>query len=499
MWCKANPHHHRWHSFFSSNRSGCQHLTIVFSMSSSSSVTLWWICICSWTYSSPLFSPIINKIYKYLLRCSLHFDRWWFFFLFQGWTNDHSRSTNENVGNCFSTFTLQRDSDDDHLWNLFPTDQSNETWRIGLYYWSLLENFGRSQSWRWIEWVVLNERRGSLLQKEILRFQEISWIIIQFELRITTTKYRSNIPSANISNDLQFETESSGDRFCQHRVKSFIRLIGITRFVCASLFRAIISALIVGNAACLAASYNALEWFFLSAFVLEALLKMYAIGVNEYFHHRWNIFDFTIVFVSTTYSLLSAFVPHCKTIDQEQFLFIWLFSVVTLNRDVLDAILVVRVLRLVKLVGNVERFETTMTIDSSHQWTNAAFPVPFSFKAIFGTLSKVIPTLMTYLRVMFVSWHVAFLTLLIKHRRWESFRWLITFLQWLVRRDLRQVDRNSTSKCLGMEIFKNRIEYSERNDTLAMSCGNMKLNNSEFARSVWILFGFRLFHRLSVE
>ena len=45
----------------------------------------------------------------------------------------------------------------------------------------------------------------------------------------------------------------------------------------------------------------------------------------------------------------------------------------------LDAILVVRILRLVKLVGNIERF-----------------------KVIFGTFSKVIPTLMTYLRVMFV-------------------------------------------------------------------------------------------------
>jgi hypothetical protein len=79
-----------------------------------------------------------------------------------------------------------------------------------------------------------------------------------------------------------------------------------------SLFRAIINLLIVGNAVCLAASYNDLEWFFLSAFVVEALLKMYANGIKEYFHHRWNIFDFTIVFVSTTYSLLAAFIPHCK-------------------------------------------------------------------------------------------------------------------------------------------------------------------------------------------
>jgi hypothetical protein len=83
-------------------------------------------------------------------------------------------------------------------------------------------------------------------------------------------------------------------------------------FLFYRLFRAIINFLIVGNAICLAVSYNDLEWFFLSIFVVEAILKMYAFGVNEYFHHRWNLFDFSIIFVSTTYSLLSAFVKHCK-------------------------------------------------------------------------------------------------------------------------------------------------------------------------------------------
>ena len=77
------------------------------------------------------------------------------------------------------------------------------------------------------------------------------------------------------------------------------------------LFRAIINCLIVGNAICLAIGYNDLEWFFLGMFIVEAVLKMYAIGVKEYFHHRWNIFDFTIILVSTLYSLLSTFVLSC--------------------------------------------------------------------------------------------------------------------------------------------------------------------------------------------
>lgn len=75
-----------------------------------------------------------------------------------------------------------------------------------------------------------------------------------------------------------------------------------------------VSILIVGNAICLAVGYNDLEWFFLAIFVVEALVKMYAFGFIEYFHHRWNIFDFTIIFVSTVYSLLSAFVKNCKEI-----------------------------------------------------------------------------------------------------------------------------------------------------------------------------------------
>ncbi|CAF0844052.1 unnamed protein product [Rotaria sordida] len=179
----------------------------------------------------------------------------------------------------------------------------------------------------------------------------------------------------------------------------------IIDFVNTDLFRAIINLLIIGNAICLAASYNDLEWFFLSLFIVEALLKMYAIGVKEYFHHRWNIFDFTIVFVSTTYSLLTAFV---KTLS--------------LNRDVLDTILVIRVLRLVKLVGNVERF-----------------------KVIFGTFSKVIPTLMTYLRVMFMTYYVFAM--------------------------------------IGMEIFQNKIAQLDKTFPLAEFCNNTRLNGSEFAKS----------------
>ena len=133
-----------------------------------------------------------------------------------------------------------------------------------------------------------------------------------------------------------------------------------------SLFRGIINVLIIGNAVCLGVNYNDLEWFFLAAFSIEALLKVYAMGAKEYFHHRWNIFDFTIIFVSMTYSLLSTFVPHRKTTTTDEHRNGSIDStlrLVSLNRDVLDAILVVRILRLVKLVGNIERFERTNNVE----------------------------------------------------------------------------------------------------------------------------------------
>ncbi|UJR32188.1 hypothetical protein I4U23_019652 [Adineta vaga] len=179
----------------------------------------------------------------------------------------------------------------------------------------------------------------------------------------------------------------------------------IIDFVNTNLFRTIINILIIANAICLAASYNDLEWFFLAVFILEALLKMYAFGIKNYFHHRWNIFDFTIVFVSTTYSLLAASVQ------------------IKFEKNVLDAILVIRVLRLVKLVGNVERF-----------------------KVIFGTFSKVIPTLMTYLRVMFMTYYIFAM--------------------------------------IGMELFQRKIVYIEGNSTESQyPCGNSALEGSDFVAS----------------
>ncbi|CAF0832205.1 unnamed protein product [Adineta ricciae] len=178
----------------------------------------------------------------------------------------------------------------------------------------------------------------------------------------------------------------------------------IIDFVNTSLFRTIINLLIIANAVCLAANYNELEWVFLAVFILEALLKMYAYGVRDYFHHRWNIFDFIIVLVSTTYSLVSTSVQ------------------VKFEGNVLDAILVFRVLRLVKLVGNVQRF-----------------------KVIFGTFSKVIPTLMTYLRVMFMTYYVF--------------------------------------SMIGMELFQRKIIFIDKNSTSTYPCNNSALVDSDFAAS----------------
>lgn len=99
-----------------------------------------------------------------------------------------------------------------------------------------------------------------------------------------------------------------------------------------SLFRTIINLLIIGNAICLAIGYDSLEWFFLATFILEVILKMYAMGAKEYFRHRWNIFDFTIILVSTTYSILTSAVSTCKKMLKyyetscSKFCFLFLFK-----------------------------------------------------------------------------------------------------------------------------------------------------------------------------
>jgi two pore calcium channel protein 3 len=48
--------------------------------------------------------------------------------------------------------------------------------------------------------------------------------------------------------------------------------------------------MIVVNVILLIIEINNAEWFFLSAFVLEILLKLYVYGGKEFFTHYWNMY-----------------------------------------------------------------------------------------------------------------------------------------------------------------------------------------------------------------
>ena len=54
-------------------------------------------------------------------------------------------------------------------------------------------------------------------------------------------------------------------------------------------FRYLYDLLILANAICIGADFDVLEWFFLGAFILEILLKMYALGPVKFFKHFWNM------------------------------------------------------------------------------------------------------------------------------------------------------------------------------------------------------------------
>ena len=60
MWCKERSMSFNGNTFCS----GCPHSMRAFSTWSSSLLICWSICISSWTYSWPLFSPITNSIYR---------------------------------------------------------------------------------------------------------------------------------------------------------------------------------------------------------------------------------------------------------------------------------------------------------------------------------------------------------------------------------------------------------------------------------------------------
>ncbi|KAK3863749.1 hypothetical protein Pcinc_030506 [Petrolisthes cinctipes] len=143
----------------------------------------------------------------------------------------------------------------------------------------------------------------------------------------------------------------------------------------------LINAVVIGLATSDSEWDDTAEWVFLSLFMLEIILKMYTFGLRRFFKKFWNVFDFFVIGAAFILGLAEAIA------DEEG-----------KSRLTLDVLLVLRVLRLVKIVGSVQRF-----------------------KVIVHTISKIVPSLLTYGAIMLVFYYMFAMVGM------ESFQGLVKF------------------------------------------------------------------------
>ncbi|XP_023225433.1 two pore calcium channel protein 1-like isoform X2 [Centruroides sculpturatus] len=173
-------------------------------------------------------------------------------------------------------------------------------------------------------------------------------------------------------------------------------------------FRYLFDIFILLNAGLIAADINEAEWCFLALFMFEIISKIYTFGIKEFFRKLWNIFDFVVIGAAVVATAVETAIGD--TGDDKS--------------RTLDILLVLRVLRLVKIVGGINRFQVIVV-----------------------TIMNLGPSILTYGGVLCVMFY--------------------------------------TFAIIGMEVFQNKITYHGYNETdpSEMFCGNPKLNGSAFYNS----------------
>uniref|UniRef100_A0AAY4AL64 Ion transport domain-containing protein n=1 Tax=Denticeps clupeoides TaxID=299321 RepID=A0AAY4AL64_9TELE len=153
------------------------------------------------------------------------------------------------------------------------------------------------------------------------------------------------------------------------------------------------------------------EWAFLALYLLEILLKLYTWEPRAFFakHQFWNWFDSVIIVAA----LVGAIVNLCiKSSDGYT------------SRQILDIVLILRVLRLIRVVDSIKRFRT-----------------------IINTLIKIGPTILTFGQLILVVYYIFAM--------------------------------------VGMELFKEKVKYLEADSTdpYKDSCGTPLLRGTTFAKN----------------
>uniref|UniRef100_H3BCK6 Two pore segment channel 3 n=1 Tax=Latimeria chalumnae TaxID=7897 RepID=H3BCK6_LATCH len=153
------------------------------------------------------------------------------------------------------------------------------------------------------------------------------------------------------------------------------------------------------------------EWIFLSLYILEILLKLYVYEPKTFFARNqfWNWFDTWIIIAALLATTINAVLKSSGGYTSQQ---------------VLDFVLILRVLRLVRIVDSFQRF-----------------------RVIMNTVINIGPTMLVFAGLIVVVYYVFAI--------------------------------------IGMELFKGKIKFLGTNSTdpAADFCGNPKLINSAFAMS----------------
>jgi two pore calcium channel protein 3 len=170
-------------------------------------------------------------------------------------------------------------------------------------------------------------------------------------------------------------------------------------------FRYFFDSIIVLNAIFILFDLDGFEFGFLAVFILEILLKIYSFGFLMFSRKLWNIFDVVVIGSAFFISIIEQL--REDTFDSNQ---------------VLDVMLVLRLLRVVKIFHSFERFKTVL-----------------------ATIVHILPSMLTYAGVL-----------------------AVVFYMFAI---------------VGMEVFADKIRFfgpEESSTADQRFCGNGRLQNSTF-------------------
>ena len=182
-------------------------------------------------------------------------------------------------------------------------------------------------------------------------------------------------------------------------------------------FRYLFDAIILVNAAVIISSYEYIEWGFLSVFTLEIVLKIYAFGFSMFISKYWNVFDTVIIGSAVIFQIIE----NARGDTNDAYI-------------ILDVLLILRVLRIIKIFHGIQ-----------------------SFKMILNTIFHILPSLFTYVGVLFVFIYIYAI--------------------------------------VGMESFKDKIRFFgpetyNTTDPAKQWCGNMALKDSTFYKEKYCANNF---------